>query len=282
MRSHRLPGQVERDGLLQHVITKQLIHTAQRLRRLRTVQQHLGVLTINAQARTETVGKHRILICKRDAVARRLELLLKLALIQRVHQVRHERIHIYLVREDAIKRSYLGLGVLACVETKNCHQRIRLAWAVIRHCNHRRGCTFAQVLAADLTSGGVLAPAPRATNVRHPATALVAHGVLLRRRVVTDLGLRNQDGRKRVDQGGLTRARRTRDQKTLLPHRNVKVAVERSPVHKLNSCQLELFGHCSSPSGSLPALAPASRRYSSRSAYTVSASKMWRRTGETT
>ena len=177
VRGHGVLRDLERVRYVQHVVAEQLVHAGQGLRGLRAVQQHLRFLAADTQLGAEAVGKHGVLVRERHAGS--FVFRLQLALIQGVLQQRHEPVHVHLAGKDAVERFHLRFLLLSRIEAVDCGERERLLPGAVGQ-RDNAGCrSGAQVLAADLAGGRVLAAAPRTADIGHAAAPLVTAGFLL-------------------------------------------------------------------------------------------------------
>ena len=234
--AHQPLRRIESLRPVEHEVAQEGVEVAQILRRLRLVKQPQSLLAFDAKQPAEalTVGLE---VLPRERLGKRL---LQLAYIQ-VEILDFPQVERPL--EDQEVAFDIGAAVRASAQPEqlNQHHNPALRLAVGERQRGPRGAG-AQILQGDLARLVVLLLRPRAADVADQVAIPPGAGRFARGRVEIDPSRRHQQRRDGIQQGRLSGARWTDEEKAALGHRDIMEVRKGPPVEHLQTAHPELIG----------------------------------------
>lgn len=226
--------EVERVGLVEHELPQQGVEAREVLRRLRLVQQALGLVAGQSEPPLQARGEGRVRRLHRPRRVRRLEPPLVQAVLG--EGLQPEQVDGLLGQaEDG--RQVAGRGRAARQVEQPQHRGRTPLPVVIGQPDGAPGRARPQEGRRHLTRRPVGLALVGAAHVRHQAARPVGRPALLRRGVELQPARLHEDGREGVQQRRLARPRRARHQQAGPRHREVEIPVEGAPVDHLQPRQ---------------------------------------------
>ena len=234
--AHQPLRRIESLRPVEHEVAQEGVEVAQILRRLRLVEQPQSLLAFDAKqpAETLTVGLE---VLPRECLGKRL---LQLAYIQ-IEILDLPQVERPL--EDQVVTLDIGIAVRTSAQPKQLNQYHHPALRVAVG-ERQRGPSGAgaQILHGDLARLVVLLLRPRAAHVADQVAIPPGAGRFARGRVEINPSRRHQQRRDGIQQGRLSGARWTDEEKAALGDGNIVQTREGSPVEHLQTAHPELIG----------------------------------------